>query len=60
MCSFESEVTQLNFVAFTYYLCRWKVVEGGEGAETARDVGEHVEGNNGGSIDAVKQAHEEV
>lgn len=42
-------------------LCyRGKVVEGGEGEAASRDVGEHVEGDNGGSIDAIEQARQEM
>lgn len=42
-------------------LCyRGKVVEGGEGETASRDVGEHVEGDNGGSIDAIEQARQEM
>jgi len=41
-------------------MCRWESVESGGQGETARNVGDHVEDHNGGSIHAVEQTHEEV
>jgi len=41
-------------------MCRWESVEGGGQGQTPRNVGEHVEGHNGGSIHAIEQTREEV